>query len=172
MDTLFAARLSLQIAVGAFIAAVLSGAKAEVPQTVATTNVTQVVKVHAEGAQIYECKVDARGQQHLAVSRAGGDVAGERQDRWPALRRAALGTDRWQRHRCGSGRASAGATPDDIPLLKLKVNAQNNVGRLADVTVVQRLNTSGGVLEGSCNTPGAFKSVPYAADYAFLKPAD
>jgi hypothetical protein len=64
-----------------------------------------------------------------------------------------------------------GATPGDIPLLKLKVTAQNNTGRLADVTVVQRLNTSGGTLEGPCPSPGALKSVPYAADYTFLKPA-
>lgn len=172
MDTLFVARLSFQIAVAGFIAAVLSGAKAEVPQTIATTNMTQVAKVHAEGAQIYECKLDARGnntwqfREPVATLLVKGKTVGRHYagPRWELIDGSAIGAEVVGRQ--------PGETPNDIPLLKLKVTAQNNVGRLAEATVVQRLNTSGGVLEGACTTPGAFRSVPYTADYTFLKPAD
>jgi hypothetical protein len=34
---------------------------------------------------------------------------------------------------------------------------------------IQRLNTQGGQLSGECDTAGAFKSVPYSADYVFLR---
>jgi len=37
------------------------------------------------------------------------------------------------------------------------------------VTTVQRINTQGGKLEGACDKVGSFKSVPYAADYVFLR---
>jgi hypothetical protein len=62
-----------------------------------------------------------------------------------------------------------GATPGDIPLLKLQVATQRGPGRLADVTTVQRLNTRGGVAEGTCDKAGTFLNVPYSADYTFLK---
>jgi len=34
---------------------------------------------------------------------------------------------------------------------------------------VQRINTHGGVANGVCDKVGGFFSVPYAADYVFLK---
>jgi hypothetical protein len=40
---------------------------------------------------------------------------------------------------------------------------------LSGVTTVQRINTSGGKLEGACDKAGTFKSAPYSADYMFLK---
>jgi hypothetical protein len=40
---------------------------------------------------------------------------------------------------------------------------------LSGVTTVQRINTSGGKLEGSCDKAGSFKSAPYSADYVFLR---
>jgi hypothetical protein len=67
-----------------------------------------------------------------------------------------------------SGRAP-GATPNDIPLLWLEVTLRRGIGRLTDVTTIQRLNTKGGVAEGPCESAGAFLSVPYSADYAYLK---
>ncbi len=172
MDTLFVVRLSFQLAVAAFVAAVLSGAKAEVPQAVATAQTTLVAKVHAEGAQIYECKMDARGnntwqfREPIATLLVDGKTIGRHYagPRWELIDGSAIGAEVVGRQ--------PGATPIDIPLLKLKVTAQNNVGRLSEVTVVQRLNTSGGALEGPCPSPGAFRSVPYAADYTFLKPTD
>ena len=43
------------------------------------------------------------------------------------------------------------------------------MGRLADVTTVQRLDTKGGVAEGRCPSAGALLSVPYSADYVFWR---
>ena len=34
---------------------------------------------------------------------------------------------------------------------------------------IQRINTEGGQLEGACSAAGSFNSVPYAADYVFLR---
>jgi hypothetical protein len=34
---------------------------------------------------------------------------------------------------------------------------------------VQRIHTEGGNLKGACDTAGTFKSVPYSADYVFLR---
>ena len=49
------------------------------------------------------------------------------------------------------------------------MTSQRGAGRLTGVTTIQRLNTKGGVAEGPCEAGGAFLSVPYSADYAFLK---
>jgi hypothetical protein len=40
---------------------------------------------------------------------------------------------------------------------------------LTGVTTVQRIHTQGGKFEGPCETAGTFKSVPYSADYVFLR---
>jgi hypothetical protein len=47
--------------------------------------------------------------------------------------------------------------------------AHRGAGQLTGVTTIQRLNTKGGVVEGSCEAAGTFLSVPYSADYTFLK---
>src|SRR6266853_1453237 len=61
-----------------------------------------------------------------------------------------------------------GATVNDIPWLKLDVVNRRGSGTLADVTTVQRINTRGGAAQGACDQAGAFRSVPYSADYVFL----
>ena len=40
---------------------------------------------------------------------------------------------------------------------------------LTGVTTVQRINTTGGMMSGGCEMAGTFMSVPYAADYVFLR---
>ena len=64
-----------------------------------------------------------------------------------------------------------GASPNDIPLLRLKVAARHGSGLLTGVTTIQRLNTHGGHTAAGCESPGTFLSVPYTADYAFYKKA-
>jgi hypothetical protein len=145
--------------------------RAEVPQVIAVANVKLVAKFHGEGAQIYECGMDAHGnntwrfREPVAVLMMEGQTVGRHftGPRWELIDGSVVGGEIVGRQ--------PGATPNDIPLLKLKVTTQNNVGRLSEVTVIQRLNTSGGVLEGPCSSPGTLRSVPYAADYTFLKPA-
>lgn len=65
--------------------------------------------------------------------------------------------------------ATPGATPNDIPWLKLTVVSQRGNGVLSGVTTVQRINTQGGKLEGTCDKLGATHSAPYSADYVFLR---
>ena len=62
-----------------------------------------------------------------------------------------------------------GATDKDIPWLKLEVVSQRGSGALSAITTVQRINTAGGKLQGACDKPGAYQSVPYSADYVFLR---
>ena len=51
----------------------------------------------------------------------------------------------------------------------LDVASRSGKGQLDQVTTIQRLNTQGGVAEGTCPKAGALLSVPYAADYAFYR---
>ena len=62
-----------------------------------------------------------------------------------------------------------GAVPDDIAWLKLQVISSRGGGELSGVTTIQRINTKGGKLDGACDKAGTFKSVPYSAEYVFLR---
>jgi Protein of unknown function (DUF3455) len=62
-----------------------------------------------------------------------------------------------------------GPTANDVPLLKLEVVSRRGDGVLSRATTVQRLNTAGGALSGACEKAGALRSVPYCADYVFLR---
>ena len=153
------------------IAAVLpvSVACAEVPDAIAAPGETTVALLHAEGAQLYACKANPTGQlvwqfrEPIATLLDGEKTVGRHYagPQWELADSSAV-------EGRVTGRA-AGATPQDIPLLKLEVAARRGSGLLADVSTVQRINTRGGVAEGSCPSAGALLSVPYAADYVFLK---
>ena len=82
--------------------------------------------------------------------------------------RADLGAGGRRRRREGAASAP-GASPTEIPLLKLAVVSHKGSGLLAGVDSIQRLNTKGGVAKGPCDAAGAFLSVPYSADYAFFR---
>jgi hypothetical protein len=49
------------------------------------------------------------------------------------------------------------------------VTSGRGTGILSGVTTVQRINTVGGKLEGTCDKPGTYRNVPYSADYVFLR---
>lgn len=49
------------------------------------------------------------------------------------------------------------------------MTSRRGKGIFSDVTTIQRINTAGGQLEGSCSTVGTFNSVAYATDYVFLR---
>ena len=153
----------------ALVAIAGSTAMAQVPEAIAAPGETVVATLHAQGAQVYECKTDAAGKlvwqfrEPIATLFVDGKTIGRHYagPNWElADGSAVVGKV--------SGRAP-GATPKDIPLLKLEVTSHRGTGRLSGVTTVQRLNTKGGVAEGSCEGAGAFLSVPYSADYAYLK---
>jgi len=99
-----------------------------------------------------------RRQARLDVSRAGRHYAGPN---WELADSSAV---------LGRSIGNApGATAADIPWLKLEVISARGSGTLTGVTTVQRINTSGGKLDGACDKVGTTKSAPYSADYVFLK---
>ena len=147
----------------------LSATIAQVPDSIATAGETLVATIHAEGAQVYECKADASGKlawqfrEPIATLLVDGKTVGRHYagPNWELADGSAVVAK-------VAGRAP-GATAKDIPLLKLEVTSQRGTGRLAKVTTIQRLNTKGGVGEGLCESAGDFLSVPYSAVYTFLK---
>src|SRR6266516_3963176 len=166
--SLCCAKRELILVVAAVVA--FSGtAAAQVPETIAAPGESTVVTVHAEGAQVYECKAGSDGKlawafrEPIATLLLDGKTVGRH-----------YAGPNWE-HTDGSavvGKVAAnapGATPKDIPLLKLEVTAQRGSGTLTGVTTVQRINTGGGVHAGACDKAGALHSVPYSADYVFLR---
>ena len=148
----------------------LLSARAEtpLPDAIAAPGEASVLTVHAEGAQIYECRAGADGKpawafrEPIATLLVDGKTVGRH-----------YSGPNWE-HSDGSavaGKAAGnapGATPNDIPWIKLEVISHRGSGILAAATTVQRINTIGGKLEGACDKAGAFKSAPYSADYVFL----
>ena len=161
------------IAVAGFIFALLfllTPAMAEVPSTIAVPGEALVTTFHAQGAQIYECLPNAAGgfmwrfREPVATLIVSGKTVGRHYagPTWELADGSAV---------VGKVAGQApGATPNDIPLLKLDVISQRGIA-LAEISTIQRLNTKGGVAEGPCDPAVAFLSVPYSADYAFYTKA-
>ncbi|MCG2629577.1 DUF3455 domain-containing protein [Bradyrhizobium sp. WYCCWR 13023] len=142
---------------------------AELPDAIAASGETTVLSVHAEGAQVYECKAGADGKLAWAFREPIATLLSEGK----TIGRHYAGPN-WE-HADGSavvGKAignAPGATAADIPLLKLEVASRRGSGVLTPVTTVQRINTHGGKLDGACDKAGEFRSAPYSAEYVFLK---
>jgi hypothetical protein len=144
-------------------------AETPLPDAIAAPGEAVVLAVHAEGAQVYECKAGPEGKlawafrEPVATLMADGKTVGRH-----------YAGPNWE-HVDGSavvGKASGnapGATASDIPWLKLEVTSKRGSGVLSGVTTVQRVNTAGGKLDGACDKAGATKSAPYSADYVFLR---
>jgi hypothetical protein len=152
----------------ALLAASTGTALADMPASIAAPGEKVVATLHAQGAQVYECKAGPDGKlvwtfrEPIASLFLDGKTVGRH-----------YAGPNWE-HADGSavvakvaGRAP-GATPKDIPWLKLEVTQQRGTGILARVTTIQRINTSGGVAEGACDKAGALHSAPYSTDYVFL----
>ena len=151
-------------------AAATGAASAQVPAAIAAApGETAVVTLHAEGAQVYECKAGSDGKlawafrEPIATLVLDGKTVGRH-----------YAGPNWE-HMDGSavvGKAAGnapGKSASDIPWLKLEVTAHRGSGAFSGVSTVQRINTAGGVLTGACDKAGAFHSAPYAADYVFLR---
>jgi hypothetical protein len=144
--------------------------KAEMPDAIAAPGETLIALVHAQGAQVYECKAGASGKliwQFREPIATLLDESGKTVGRHYAGPHWEL-TDGSIVAAKAVGRAP-GATAQDIPLLKLETTARRGNGRLADVSTIQRLDTKGGTADGPCPSAGALLSVPYSADYAFYR---
>src|ERR1700754_3714648 len=143
-------------------------AETPLPEAIAAPGQTVVLTVHAEGAQVYECKAGTDGKlgwlfrEPIATLMADGKTVGRHYagPNWEDADGSAV---------VGKAIGNApGATANDIPWLKLEVVSRRGSGILSAVTTVQRINTKGGKLEGTCDKAGSFVSAPYSADYVFL----
>lgn len=142
-------------------------ASADVPEPVAVHGESWIGTIHAEGAQVYECKSHEGGplawqfREPIATLIVDGETVGSH-----------TAGPTWELNDGSkivgkvSGRAP-GDTDMDIPLLRLESTPQSPRGLLAGITSIQRLNTRGGVAKGPCEKAGAMLSVPYSADYVF-----
>jgi Protein of unknown function (DUF3455) len=146
-----------------------SGAQAQMPTAVAAPDATTVVTLHAEGAQIYECKAADDGKlawafrEPIASLILNGKTVGRH-----------YAGPNWE-HADGSivqakvAGSAPGATANDVAWLKLDAVGHHGSGTFAAVDIVQRINTSGGVLRGPCEAAGSLRGAPYSADYVFLR---
>ncbi|MEI4484520.1 MULTISPECIES: DUF3455 domain-containing protein [unclassified Phyllobacterium] len=141
---------------------------ANFPAGLSAEGKTQLLTVHAEGVQIYECKADPVGglkwqfREPLATLLKDGKTVGRHfaGPSWELVSGSAV---------VGKVEAQApGATPSDIAVLELSVIKRRGTGELEKTTTIQRLDTKGGVFSGSCNMPGMFHLEPYTAEYVFL----
>ncbi|SIO43069.1 Protein of unknown function [Bradyrhizobium erythrophlei] len=144
-------------------------AETPLPAAIAAPGEAVVLAVRAEGAQVYECKAGAEGKlawafrEPVATLMADGKTVGRHYagPSWEHVDGSAV---------VGKATGNApGAAPNDISWLKLEVTSRRGSGILTAVTTVQRINTQGGKLDGACDKTGATRSVPYSADYVFLR---
>ena len=139
-------------------------AQTSLPDAVAAPGETVVLTLHAEGAQIYECKAASDGKlawafrEPTASLLLDGKTVGRHYagPTWEHIDSSAV---------VGKAVGNApGATANDIPWLKLTVTSGRGTGTLSGVTTVQRINTAGGKLEGDCDKAGSYRNAPYSAD--------
>jgi hypothetical protein len=161
-----------RIALTAFLltgSLVQATAQTSLPQAIAAPGETAMFTLHAEGAQIYECKPGADGtlawafREPIATLLSEGKTVGRHYagPSWEYSDGSAV---------VGQVTGTApGSVAMDIPWLKLGVTSRRGTGVLSPATTVQRINTVGGRLTGACYKPGTFESVPYSADYVFLR---
>ena len=144
-------------------------ALAQIPPAIEAIEEALVVTLHAEGAQIYECKAGSDRKlvwtlrEPIATLLLDGNTIGRHYagPNWELSDSSAV---------AGKVVGNApGATAADIAWLKLEVASRRGSGVLTPATTVQRINTHGGKLEGTCDKAGEFKSAPYSAEYVFLK---
>jgi hypothetical protein len=146
-----------------------ASAQTALPDAIAAPGETVVLTLHAEGAQIYECKAASDGKlawafrEPIAALLLDGKTVGRHYNgpTWEHIDSSAV---------VGKAAGNApGATANDIPWLKLTVTSGRGTGILSGVTTVQRINTMGGKLDGGCDKAGTYRNAPYSADYVFLR---
>lgn len=141
------------------------------PEVIQAPGEQRFLVLHAEGAQVYECKAAADGKlawsfrEPIATLFENGKTVGRHYagPNWEYQDGSAV------TGKVTGNAAGPGASEGDIPWLKLEVTSRRGTGALSEATTVQRITTHGGKLEGACDKAGEFKSAPYSADYIFLK---
>ena len=131
---------------------VSASAETKLPDEIAAPGETVVITLHAQGAQLYECAKTKDGKfawsfrEPIATLLLNGKTVGRHYagPNWEYMDGSAV---------VGkvTGRAP-GAAANDIPWLKLAATSNRGKGMLTEITTIQRINTSGGQLEGACST--------------------
>lgn len=145
-----------------------SASHAQVPAGIAAEEKGIVAIFHGEGAEIYECQAKGRDllwepREPVASLISEGNTVGKhsRGPFWELPDGSAV-----------TAKATGGVQKDDAanaPWLKYTVTKNSGLGILSDVSVVQRINVRGGMIAGRCSEPGEFRSVPFSADFVFLR---
>ena len=167
-----ALRVPLLLVVSAALLFLAPGTRAvaQIPDDIAAAQgEVPMVTIHAEGAQIYECKLDAGGKlawqfrEPIAALLIDGKTVGRHYagPSWELADSSLV--------KAKVAARAPGATATDIPLLKLEITSQRGAGELIGASTIQRINTKGGVAEGVCEQAGSFLAVPYSADYVFFR---
>src|SRR5260221_11029339 len=153
------ASLALLLLTGSLVGA--SANEAPLPGAIGAPGETAVLTLHAEGAQVYECKAGTDGKlawafrEPVATLIADDKIVGRHfaGPTWQLSDGSAV---------VGKVVASTpGATVKDIAWLKLDVVSRRGSGMLSNVTTVQRINTVGGELHDACDRPGDSRSSPH-----------
>jgi hypothetical protein len=146
----------------------LFASAAEMPEEIAAPDHVATFTAQAHGALVYECRsapsnvLNWQLREPVATLIKDGKTVG--------VHRVGLAWEMSDSIIVGKETARAPAPdPHNIPWLKIDITTEADDEPLQDVTVVQRVNTVGGVLEGSCEKVGELRPVLYSADYVFLK---
>ena len=135
-------------------------AQTSLPAEIAAPGETAILMLHAEGAQVYECKTGADGtlawafREPIATLFSNGKTVG-RHYAGPS----------WE-HSDGSAvvgqvvGTAPGMVANDIPWLKLGVTSRRGTGVLSQATTVQRINTAGGKLTAPATSRAPMKASP------------
>jgi hypothetical protein len=146
-----------------------AAAQMAIPDAIAARGEAVALTVHAEGAQVYDCKAGDGGKlawqfrEPVATLIENGKTVGRHYvgPTWELADGSLVKGKLAAR--------AAGATQKDIPWLKLEAVEPRGSGALTGVTAIQRIHTQGGQVDGACDKAGATLAAPYAADYVFLK---
>ena len=141
---------------------------AQLPPAIIVSGESVIATYHAEGAQVYECKYDPgnrlvwQSREPVAALILDGKTVGLHYAGpvWQHIDGSAV--------RARMVAAAPGATFNDVPWLKLEATEQRGTGVMSRVKNIQRINTKGGAVQGACDFAGAYRSVPFSADYIFL----
>lgn len=165
-NTRFSALAAL--AAAAALSAPAAAAEPQLPAAIAAPGQTPIVTLHAEGAQLYECKekdgkLTWAFREPIAALIADGRTVGRHYagPTWEDNDGSAVVAK--------SAASAPGATAGDVAWLKLDVVEHRGGGLLSPAASVQRINTHGGALSGTCSERGALRAVPYSAEYVFLR---
>jgi hypothetical protein len=151
-------------------AALAATAALSPPASFAVADRAVVLVTHAEGAQVYQCQPDASGRTVWTFREPIATLIG---DDGKTIGRHFAGPS-WELDDGGlvKGKLLASApsaSAGDVPQLKLTVFKHLGAGALAGASLILRLNTRGGALNGACDIVGELHVEPYSADYVFLR---